>query len=266
MTLIVGLKCTDGLVLASDGMATETPPVGQGAPLTKYESAKKIVVTGDFLWGVSGSVGVRQEVQEHIAKEFKNLYKPTDSPAKFRQQLIGVIHPILKQTYERVAALNAPLLVPPGHGIPVANFVFGAHFNTAGYSLINIECNCDGDVVEAALFCTGSGAKTGQALLRRLRTHTWDVRTATVVAYRTLNDAIHVEPSGIGEPIHIAKIFKEGGKIVARFCTEAEMSLARDTARIWTETEQEALQNLLTPKQAEAPTVPVPSPVVPPAT
>jgi hypothetical protein len=69
MTLVIALRCTDGLVMASDGMSTEAAPLG-ASQITKHETADKIVIHKDLLWGASGSVGVKQVVQNEIEKDY----------------------------------------------------------------------------------------------------------------------------------------------------------------------------------------------------
>jgi hypothetical protein len=43
MTLVIALRCTDGLVMASDGMSTEAAPLGAGL-IAKHETGDKIVI------------------------------------------------------------------------------------------------------------------------------------------------------------------------------------------------------------------------------
>lgn len=58
MTLIVGIKCADGVVMGADGAATLGNPVGQ-ATVTQPVS-KLHIVDNRILMGVSGAVGLSQ--------------------------------------------------------------------------------------------------------------------------------------------------------------------------------------------------------------
>jgi len=239
MTLVIALRCTDGLVMASDGMSTEAAPLG-ASQITKHETADKIVVHKDFMWGASGSVGVKQVVQNEIEKDYGTLFQRNISATDLRLRLVKKIQPILKEQYQLVGGLtNQPQL------IPFTNFIFGVKLHD-GFHLLNIESNCAGEVVECRHFATGSAAKTGQALLRRLRNQEWDVRTGLVVAYRTLNDAIHIEPFGIGPPIYLARYYMNGQqqKIEKIEVGSPEYQQIADTARAWTILEHDALQSL----------------------
>ena len=60
-----------------------------------------------------------------------------------------------------------------------------------------------------------------------------------------MNDAIHVEPHGIGPPIRLARIFKDasGAPKIDRI-TGSDYDRIQDTARSWMEIEQESLRGL----------------------
>lgn len=237
MTLVIALRCTDGLVMASDGMSTEAAPLGAGL-IAKHETGDKIVIHKDLMWGASGSVGVKQVVEAEIERDYGNWFQRNISAVEFRRRLVIKIQPILKEQYRLVGEIT-------NNQVPFTNFIFGVRL-AEGFYLLNIEANCAGEVVECRHFATGSAAKTGQALLRRLRNQEWDVRTGLVIAYRTLNDAIHIEPSGIGPPIYLARYYMSGqqNKIEKIQVESPEYKQIEDTARAWTILEQEALESL----------------------
>jgi 20S proteasome alpha/beta subunit len=70
MTLIVGIQCSDGLVMASDSAAT----IGSGVGNTiGQQRAKKILnLSGSILFGFSGAIGMGQLVSHAISEEWKN--------------------------------------------------------------------------------------------------------------------------------------------------------------------------------------------------
>jgi hypothetical protein len=245
--------------MAADSMTTESAPLGAGA-ITKHETGDKLVLQHELIWGASGSVGIKQIVQEEIEKHYRDIIKPPVSPVELRSRLVKVIHPVLKAQYQLVADItNNPQL------IPWTNLVFGVRLQNE-FHLLNIEANCAGEVVvDSKHFATGSAQKTGQALLGRLRNQKWDVATALVVAYRTMNDAIHVEPGGIGPPIRLARYFVKDGqpKIEKIEVDSPEYNGIRDTARIWTDLERDDLENLKAEKdntEAGAPPADIPKP------
>lgn len=255
MTLIIALRCTDGLVMAADSMSTEAAPLGAGQ-ITKHET-EKIVLHKDFMWGASGSVGVKQVIQNQIEKDYGDIFTRNISATELRQRLVRKLQPILKEEYQLVGQLTNQQAL-----IPFTNFIFGVYLKS-GFHLLNIESNMAGEVVESRHCATGSGQKTGQALLRRLRNQEWNVQTGLVVAYRTMNDAIYVEPSGIGPPICLARYYLKDAKHEVTKMEKIEVESGEykqiaDTARAWTELEQEALDALKAGRVSGAPEVPKP--------
>ena len=109
--------------------------------------------------------------------------------------------------------------------------------------MINIECDGNGEVVVDPYCATGSGAKTALALMRRLRQPSWKLRAALVVAFRTISDAILVEPSGIGEPIQLVKYYRSGDECIIENVDPTGMKEIRHTAGLWGQLELEALQS-----------------------
>lgn len=249
MTLIIGLRCSDGIVMAADSMSTES--AHNGMPITKHIT-NKIVIQHQLLWGASGSVGVKQIVKEAIEDNYTKigLTNSNQSAVKLRDELVKLIAPIATNQYKLV--YDATL--GDRSKLPLTNFVFVRYTNKNKFAIINIECNMAGEVVEAEHISTGSGSKTGQALLGRLRNKKWDLQVGEVVAYRTMNDAIHVEPSGIGPPITMARYTidaKQNPKIES--IEGDDLDRIRDAAEAWTKAEREALTNLTaTPVPAPA--------------
>ncbi len=63
MTLIVGLKCSDGIVLGADGAAT----LGVMGHQTARQTTKKLTILSEsVVVGVSGPVGLAQRVAGEV--------------------------------------------------------------------------------------------------------------------------------------------------------------------------------------------------------
>src|SRR5262245_17473363 len=70
MTLIVGILCSNGVVMASDSAAT----LGTGAGLSTIgqQNMKKILnLSSDSLYGATGAVGMSQLVSNSVSKHWK---------------------------------------------------------------------------------------------------------------------------------------------------------------------------------------------------
>ena len=67
MTLIVGILCSDGVVVAADGAAT----LGSLGNSTVRQEVKKLdVISGKIIVGVSGPVGLGQKLKDKIGKQY----------------------------------------------------------------------------------------------------------------------------------------------------------------------------------------------------
>jgi hypothetical protein len=222
--------------MAADSMATENAPLG-GGPITKHQT-EKIILQHDLMWGTSGSVGVRQMVHEIIEHRYDGIFQNAKTATQLRLNIIKAIHEDVIQYYRVVYSAS----LEKGT-IPFANFLFGVYIADS-FHLLNIEGNMDGDVVEPNHFCTGSGTKTGQALLGRLGDPEWDLRSGAIVAYRTMHDAIEVEPFGIGHPIRLARYCIKDGSPQLERIEGSDFATIRDTAGTWKKSEQEQLPRL----------------------
>jgi len=227
MTLIIALRCSDGLVMAADGMATEANPAG--LHLSKRE-AEKLVVQNKLLWASSGWVVLRQAVLDKLARE--KIHWRNVTATELRRNLLGMFASVLKEEAELIQKVSNLRFT--------GEFVFGAHL-ADGFHLITMDYTGASQVVDSRHCSLGGAAKTGQVLLRRLRDRDWDVRTGLVVAYRTMSDAINVEPAAscIGPPISLARYTVKGPEIFDNESVEYRNVVA--AAEAWGELENEAL-------------------------
>ena len=71
MTLILALSCSDGIVMASDGLVTFTTSAG-----TMTQPGEKIRPLSEFiLWAASGDVGLTQKIEGYLAKVNPDQFK-----------------------------------------------------------------------------------------------------------------------------------------------------------------------------------------------
>ena len=79
MTLIVALKCKNGVILASDGQATG---FSSGGPI-KQKCRKVFELPGKVLIAASGTVGVIQRCRDSIAEYSQKLSYRQTGPQPF---------------------------------------------------------------------------------------------------------------------------------------------------------------------------------------
>lgn len=96
MTLIVGIKSKEGIVLAADGAAT----LGSMGNRTVIQSVKKLSTIQDkIIVGVSGSVGLSQRINGVVDKlvHLKSLLRKVENPTSYEYiisatEMTAIIH------------------------------------------------------------------------------------------------------------------------------------------------------------------------------
>lgn len=115
MTVVLAIRCSEGVVLASDGQVTADTA---GQP-TKSPARKLFDVGGRLAWGAAGSAGLQQTLQAELA----GLNGQATDAEQLRQRLASIVIPIQQQGLARY--------VP--------------HPGTEPPDLAVIFCWCDGD-------------------------------------------------------------------------------------------------------------------------
>ena len=207
MTVLVGVKCSDGIVIGSDSIATSSAGV---VPVMQIESNAKIrVFNNSLIAAATGSVGVTQRLHGHIeaalkGSVFRNLAK-TEAAGNISKRLIGD----LQTTFHPIH---------PHHGIG-----FGA--------LIAVEIKGEPCLVEYAtnnfqpefkegkLFYVsmGSGQALADPFLAFVSKVLWkgvepNVRLGKFGVYWTLLHTITLAPGTVGHPIKIATLENREGR------------------------------------------------------
>src|SRR5215208_2497120 len=81
MTLIVAIRCEDGVVLSADSQATFAT-AGLGQQTIKQQTSKKLhVIQERYVLGVSGTIGLLQNYESEISGRIRNK---GGSKARFR--------------------------------------------------------------------------------------------------------------------------------------------------------------------------------------
>src|SRR5437660_75445 len=212
MTLIIGVRCGDGIVLGADGSATLGT---MGAPTARQQSVKKLKVIRDKLvFGLSGPIGLSQllcacveeahdkghlqhrveHVAEHLRGTFWKLIEPEMKNAVVAQPVVG----------EQAAASSA--ICSTILALPVQGRAELLQFNHQASPEIATE--------ELTFVAIGSGQMLADPFLAFIRRVVWCMRPPTVqdgilAAVWTLRHAIETNPGGIAEPMIIVVLSKE---------------------------------------------------------
>jgi 20S proteasome alpha/beta subunit len=239
LTLIIGIKCSDGIVLAADGAATlgflHTQTIRQ--PVRKLSIIKDCVVVG-----VSGPVGLGQRIVDELGDLYASNPPQSRKSAKEMVKVRERIFPHLQQELD-AAAVAARAIGQQALGSAISQTLMGAGLPNQSCLFQFDEKGAPEEATENLPFATvGSGSQIADPFLAFLRRTFWPGRLPTLpegvfVAVWTLTHAIETNTGGVSDPIQVIVLERRGDKFVARELTEAELqehlqAIERATARL----------------------------------
>jgi proteasome beta subunit len=213
MTLILVVPASDGIVMGSDGQITFGAVRSTG---------QKIYHLNDrCLWAASGELSLIQRVEERM----KSL--PSNAPLL---QLRDGISQIVRQCATELLQLdfrtnflpqdpNLLLRLHPG------DFVFAEM--SPQRAILHVLVYGTPEWITNRPFATGSGDMFAYALLQKYQGVTMNLKQASLLAYKVLDEAIAVGAYGLGYPIDIWHITMNG----IRQLSSEEMAALADSAR-----------------------------------
>lgn len=217
MTVLVGVRCSDGVVIGADSVATSAA----GNQGLMRMATDKIAVVGDrVIVAGTGAVGLGQRFQgvvkaawdakvfqkpcldccKHLAATAVNDFRGTGVP--FNGQGGG---------YNFGALMAAPLEDKP---------------QLVEFALSDFQPEVKNDKLH--FVSMGSGQMLAEPFMGFISRVIWggqapDVQQATLGVVWALQHAIEMAPGGVGLPIRIATLRKEGGAWKARVLTDEEL-------------------------------------------
>jgi len=215
MTLIVGVLCSDGAVLAADGAAT----YGAMGVMTMTQPMKKLTIVGDStVIGVSGTTGLAQRYHGEIRRGIEgNKYKNLQADQVMRE-IQNAITPIIQGEF-RMAAVASPVI---GAGVAATSALSGMlvampvlkdpylfRFDQQGSPEYAMK--------DLPFLSVGSGYIQGDPFFAFIRRLLWTEGLPTVAdgvlaAVWTIRHAIMCSPGGVADPIQVAVLQKGKAK------------------------------------------------------
>jgi 20S proteasome alpha/beta subunit len=228
MTLIVGIKCTDGIVMGADSAQTMHGYM--------HQSTKKLATIGeDLIIGSSGAGSVAHQLRWALdaaastgAIVTNDLHSATSS---LKQHMLAVI----QQNYQDCASLRQNSSNPPADpsseslvALPVGNQVRLLHFNHACSPIEITDDVCFGSI--------GSGIFAANPFLLLMKRTWWsnnqpDVADGIVAAVWALDHAIQTSSGGVAEPKQLITLTSEKGRWKAQEFSSHELVEHHDTIR-----------------------------------
>jgi len=231
MTLIVAIRCEDGVVLSADSQATFAT-AGLGQQTIKQQTSKKLhIIRERFVLGVSGSIGLGQSYESEISNRLRNK---GGSKARF-----GTVADAKKFFSEamwehaKTAWEHANLAV---HSIGQAAIQEAAHGAVVALPVADSPCLiqftqlCQPEEANAELpfLSIGSGQPVADPFLSFLRRILWPDRMPTVsdgilAALWTVTHTIQAQPELVSEPIQVVTLRKYGGEWQAHELSKGDL-------------------------------------------
>lgn len=205
MTIILAIPTSDGLVVASDGQITS------GLIRTTGKKIKKL--SEKCLWGASGEVGLIQRVEEDISG-LSDKEQPLEN---LRDALSRIIS---KHSFDLYEIVKRPITV---------DFLFVEYIQEEP-RILHIGFDGTSEWIENRPFVSGIRPEVATALFHKylnLIPDKIDTQKGALLAFKIIEEVIEVISYGIGPPINIWQLMKEGIKNL----NEEEMSIFEDLSR-----------------------------------
>ena len=221
MTVLVGIKCKDGVVIGADSSAT----MGQGPGLATIEQEiKKIHVVGDrVIVAGTGQVGLGQRFNAVVHSAWIQNDRPFNKPPLEVGKLLA---------RNAIKDFQTTGISPGQYGALVAfPSEHRAHLCEFAVNDFQPELKTDDSLWYVSM---GSGQPITDPFLGFMRRVFWkddlpSSRDGIFAVTWALQHAIEVNPGGINEPMQIAVLGPDGkGKLLARLLEESELAEHRN--------------------------------------
>ena len=232
MTLVLAIRCREGVVLASDGQAT-TDAAGQP---TRQPVQKLFDLGGRIAWGAAGSVGLQQALAERLTQDRERLLAAEDP----REALVDAVIPIQQRALRD--------FVPhPGAQPPDLACVFCWVGRDGAPRIFSVPRTGSDHQLHDGHAAVGTGdifADFAMVSVAHLGTPDLTTEQAKMVALKAIEDAISVAAVYLGEPIQMLVVTAHGVAEVPRAEIRGGLS---DSVDAWKVRQRESLGPLAPP-------------------
>lgn len=233
MTLIVAVRCADGIVVGADGAATFGVP---GQFNTIRQPVRKLrILHNRIIIGTSGPVGIGQR----LADEVDFLWSKRELTGKRPEEAMSILRRAFFEKH----------LGPELQAAGVAKAVIGSAANASALSQSVLAMPLNGKLclfqfdaqgapematTDLPFVSIGSGQPIADPFLAFLRRALWrhqgdandpvpPLGDGILAALWTLVHAIETNPGGVADPIQMMILREEGKEMTARELTDAEL-------------------------------------------
>lgn len=232
MTLIVGIKCADGIVLGADSASTYATALGQQHTIKQQTSKKLDIIGEDVVFGLSGPVGLGQSYKEEISSfiQGKSNRAPWKSVGQAKQYFTEAMWKHAGPAWDKAKVVaqttGAQVAMQDCAAQTVSAFPVG---NEPCLVQFTHQCQPEEATAELPFLSIGSGQPVADPFLAFIRRIFWPQQPPSLsdgvfAALWTITHAIQTQPGGIAHPIRIVTLDKnKNNKWKAEELSEGEL-------------------------------------------
>lgn len=215
MTLIVGIKCSDGVVVGADGAAT----LGTIAENTVQQPVRKLFgVDGELIVGVAGQVAFSQLYKSEIQKLSKAQF--LKKPDKALTSIRDAVWPQLEKEWKAATATSGILGQAALRSVMSQAVVAMPILDEPSLFQFSHQCTFEEATTDLPFIAIGSGQKLADPFLAFLRRIFWPgklplLSDGILATLWTLEQAIRTNTGGVSDPIQIMTLSKVNSKWTA---------------------------------------------------
>ncbi|BBZ34640.1 Ntn hydrolase family protein [Mycolicibacterium confluentis] len=230
MTVVIALRCADGLVMGSDSQITDP-----GRGLT-YPDQKLHALGKRAAWGGSGSRAVLHDLEQIFGSEPESILESDDIGRALQARAV----PVLKHHYENFIE-NVP--AQKSSGATPATYLLAAGYTGGQPFIADIDPHgLIGRHEDTGFQAIGSGAPMAQQAYTLMENFTMSDRGVDYGLLGVLRvlDALAVSSPSVGGPMDLCRITSEE----AHHLDPDEVAEVREQVSRWKDRERETLDNL----------------------
>jgi proteasome beta subunit len=229
VTVVLAVRCADGVVLGSDSQGTDTS--GGNIAVATRSTVQKLFPLGTHIaWGATGGAGIIQRFAHFCrAIDQQQLDRPVE---ELRATLRASQSQLQRQVQQEIIA---------GQQVPQLGVLFAGF--TAGRPWILEVTPAGEDTEYPDSYAIGSGgvfARQAMASVAHYDLPNRNLSEAQVIVWRALDDCIEAAAFGIGRPIWLYVVTEDG----ASSLPANEWRAVGDSVNTWKEAERDSLIGL----------------------
>jgi len=214
MTILIGARCKEGVIIGTDSAATFAHGV---TPTIEQETRKISIIEDQVIVACTGPVGLGQRIIANINEAWKQKVFSNDPVIIGKSISKACIHDFSSTYCKFEGQIGALVAFPSNHD-----------FHLCEFAALDFQPELKKD--ELWWVSTGSGQQIVDSFMAFLKSTFWkdgeisNHQDVCLAVYWALKHVININPGGIQGPIQIAVLEKvEKGKTKARFLAEEEL-------------------------------------------